>query len=160
MSRNDSGKGVNRRSFLKYTAASLAAGSALGRYVMKRDNHLFGFVPGDAMAETGRKLVPSQCPYCGVGCHTNFVVENGKIVAAIPDKDSPVNLGLQCIKGLTAAEALYVDRLDKVLIRKDMSDPLTGHVSATKGRFDDDVFREGTWEEASEIIADMIAGIV
>jgi anaerobic selenocysteine-containing dehydrogenase len=160
MSKDNSGKTVSRRSFLKYTAASLAAGSALGKYVMKRDDNLFSFTPNEAFAEPGRKLVPSQCPYCGVGCHTHFVVENGKIIAAVPDKDSPVNMGLQCIKGLTAAEALYVDRLDKVLVRKDMSNPLTGHVSATKGRFDKDVFRETTWEEASEIVSEMIVNIV
>lgn len=160
MSKNEPGEGISRRGFLKYSAASLAAGGILGKYVMRRDNNLFSFTPSEAMAEEGRKLVPTQCPYCGVGCHSNLVVENGKIIAAIPDKDSPVNMGLQCIKGLTAAEALYVDRLDKVLIRKDMSNPLTGHVSATKGRFDDAVFKEVTWEEASEVVSDMIAGIV
>jgi nitrate reductase NapA len=126
-----------------------------------RGKEMFRFVGGaEAAATETRKLIPTQCPYCGVGCHAYYVVENGKIVASVPDKDSPVNQGMQCIKGLTAAEALYVDRLDKVLIRKDMSNPLTGHVSRTKGRFDDGVFREASWEEGMEIISDMIVGVV
>ncbi len=86
--------------------------------------------------------------------------EKGKIVGMIPDTKHPTNKGLQCIKGLSSNEAIYVDRLTKVLIRKDMSDPLTGHVSATKGRFDDDVFREATWDEAEELIAERIAAII
>jgi anaerobic selenocysteine-containing dehydrogenase len=149
---------LDRRRFLQSSAA-LATGLAMGG-TLTREKELFQLVDEAEGAEDKRKLVPTQCPYCGVGCHTYYVVENGKIVASIPDKDSPVNLGLQCIKGLTAAEALYVDRLDKVLIRKDMSNPLTGHVSKTKGRFDDSVFRVGTWEEGMEIISKMVVGVV
>lgn len=152
-------KGLSRRNFLKGAAAATVT-TALGTYKMKRDNWLYSFEPNEAFAQNGRKLVPSQCPYCGVGCHTYFVVENGKVVGNIPDKDSPVNYGMQCIKGLTAFEPLYVDRLTKVLIRKDMSDPIKGHVSSTKGRFDDDVFREATWEEAEEIIVEKVTEII
>jgi anaerobic selenocysteine-containing dehydrogenase len=152
-------KGLSRRSFIRGAAGATAV-TALGSYKMKRDNWLFGFEPDSAFAQDKRKLVPSQCPYCGVGCHGFFVVENGKVVGNIPDKDSPVNLGMQCIKGLTAFEPLYVDRLTKVLVRKDMSNPLTGHVSTTKGRFDDAVFKETTWEEAEHIVVDMISKII
>ena len=148
----------NRRTFLQSSTA-LATGLAMGG-TLTRDKELFQLVGAAEGAQDTRKLVPTQCPYCGVGCHTYYVVENEKIVACIPDKDSPVNLGLQCIKGLTAAESLYVDRLDKVLIRKDMSNPLTGRVSKTKGRFDDDVFRVGTWEEGMDIVSNMVVGIV
>ena len=78
----------------------------------------------------------------------------------VPDKDHPTNMGLQCIKGLTSAEAIYVNRLNKPLIRKDMSDPLKGHVSATKGSYDPSLFREASWDEAEELVADKIAEIV
>jgi len=104
--------------------------------------------------------IPSACPYCGVGCGTLIQTENGRIVGMKPDPAHPTNRGLQCIKGLTSAEAIYVDRLTKCLIRKDMTDPLAGHVSATKGRFDDNLFREATWEEAEELITRQIVGIV
>ncbi|MEZ4471750.1 MAG: molybdopterin-dependent oxidoreductase [bacterium] len=102
----------------------------------------------------------AQCPYCGVGCGTMIQVEKGRIVGMAPDPQHPTNKGLQCIKGLTSNEAIYVDRLTKPLIRKDMTDPLKGHVSATKGRFDPEVFREASWEEAEEIVVAQIAGIV
>ena len=152
---------IARRGFLKGSAATVGAG--IGTFGMVRDDWVFDFKgkpAGAAESDDEPTLVPSQCPYCGVGCHTYLVVQDGKIVACVPDKDSSVNLGMQCIKGLTAAEAIYVDRLDKVLVRKDMSNPLTGHVSATKGRFDDDAFREITWHEASEMLVDMTVGIV
>ena len=153
-------KGLHRRDFVKGAAAATVT-TALGTFGMQRDGWLYNFQPNAAHAEEDeRKLVPTQCPYCGVGCHSYFVVEKGKIVGNLPDKDSPVNLGMQCIKGLTAFEPLYIDRLTKVLIRKDMSNPVTGHVSATKGRFDDSVFREGTWEEASHIIVENLKKII
>ncbi|MDH5491669.1 MAG: molybdopterin-dependent oxidoreductase, partial [Myxococcales bacterium] len=37
---------------------------------------------------------------------------------------------------------------------------IEGHVSETKGRFDPELFREATWEEAEELVADQIAAIV
>ncbi|NIV48154.1 MAG: hypothetical protein GWN46_15800, partial [Gammaproteobacteria bacterium] len=49
--------------------------------------------------------------------------------------------------------------MNRVLVRKDMSDPITGHVSATKGRFDDDVFHAMPYEEAEEMVAEKIAAI-
>ena len=88
-----------------------------------------------------------------------FVIDNGKIVGMVPDQISPVNVGVQCIKGLAAWEPTYTDRLTACLVRKDMSDPLTGHVSATKGKFSPDVWREVTYEEASKIAAEKIAAI-
>ena len=94
----------NRRKFLQ-TSTALATGLAMGG-TLTREKELFQLVTDAEGAQDTRKLVPTQCPYCGVGCHTYYVVENEKIVACIPDKDSPVNLGLQCIKGLTAAESL------------------------------------------------------
>ncbi|MCP4804275.1 MAG: molybdopterin-dependent oxidoreductase [Proteobacteria bacterium] len=102
----------------------------------------------------------AACPYCGVGCGTLIQTEKGRIVGMVPDPKHPTNKGLQCIKGLSSNEAIYVDRLTKPLIRKDMTNPITGHDSATKGAFDDDLFREATWEEAEELIAEMTAEIV
>jgi anaerobic selenocysteine-containing dehydrogenase len=104
--------------------------------------------------------IPAQCPYCGVGCGTLIQTENGRIVGMKPDPEHPTNRGLQCIKGLTSAEAIYVDRLTKPLIRRDYTDILAGRVSETKGTFGDEVFREATWEEAEELIVDQVVGIV
>ncbi len=152
---------TSRRAFLRGSAAGVGAG--IGTFGMVRDDWVFDFKGRVAAAAEGDEestLVPTQCPYCGVGCHSYLVVQGGRIIASVPDKDSPVNLGMQCIKGLTAAEAIDVDRLDKVLVRKDMSNPITGHVSKTKGRFDDSVWREVSWEEASRLLVKMTVDVV
>ncbi len=157
----------NRRDFLKSSAAlgtTAAAMTMLGgkahakqpsqstepeEYELTYDGNQ---VKGDILA---------QCPYCGVGCGSIIKTDNkGKIIGVVPDPKHPTNKGLQCIKGLASAEAIYVDRLTKPLIRKDMSNPLTGYVSKTKGSFDPSLFREATWEEAEELIVDQIVDII
>ena len=151
--------------------AGAAAGAALAGAACSTDGD--GVAPKPTLGpkklevlspEPPKKDVPtnllSACPYCGVGCGTKIQVEDGKIVGMVPDPLHPTNKGLQCIKGLSSNEAIYVDRLTKPLIRKDMSDPLTGHVSATKGGFDDDMFREASWEEAEELISKKIVDII
>ncbi len=154
--------GFYRRTWLKGALATGAAAAVVGCRSCDDDDD-------EAEPQTTAPTPPSdagptdilaQCPYCGVGCGTLIQTENGRIVGMRPDPEHPTNRGLQCIKGLTSAEAIYVDRLTKPLIRKDMTNHLTGHVSQTKGRFDDDVFREATWEEAEQVIVDQIAGIV
>ncbi len=91
--------------------------------------------------------------------------ENGKIVSMRPDKDHPTNSGLQCIKGLTAAEPIYVDRIEgDTLVRKDVwaewNKPGHGdleYVSKTKGSFDDEHFVRVPYEEASNMVAHKVA---
>ena len=147
---------MQRRDFIKSAAAATAvAGVATdqGWAVPAGDEY-------ELESPSAPTNLLSACPYCGVGCGTILQTQNGRITNIVPDKDHPTNKGLQCIKGLTSAEAIYVDRLTKPLIRKDMSDPLRGHVSATKGSFDPSLFREASWDEAEELIADMTVDIV
>jgi len=164
--------GFTRRRFLKTSAVTGAAAAAAGCGPTAAPEKEHGDEGGPTLptktaegsaTEPPAKDVPnnllSACPYCGVGCGTKIQIEKGKIVGMIADPEHPTNKGLQCIKGLSSNEAIYVDRLTKVLIRKDMTDPITGHVSATKGRYDDDLFREATWEEAEELVAEKIAQI-
>jgi ferredoxin-nitrate reductase len=147
---------MKRRTFVKTsaTAAALSTGVTKTGWAVPE---------GDGI-ELEKNESPTDiyaaCPFCGVGCGTILKTKNGRITNVVPDKDHPTNKGLQCIKGLTSAEAIYVNRLNKPLIRKDMSDPLRGHVSKTKGSYAPEHFREATWEEAEEIIADQIAEIV
>jgi anaerobic selenocysteine-containing dehydrogenase len=149
---------MKRRAFIKGSAAAAAAATSTG--LTKKG----WAVPNPESVELeqadAKNDLLAACPYCGVGCGTIIKTENGRIVNVIPDKDHPTNKGLQCIKGLTSAEAIYVNRLTKPLIRKDMSDPLTGHVSATKGSYAPEHFREATWEEAEELIADKCVDII
>ena len=146
--------GFRRRTLLKSVAAA-AAGTAV--FAGRQQVHAAAPVlNGDATPAPPEKEVPNdilaQCPYCGVGCGTLIQTEKGRIVGMKPDPKHPTNAGLQCIKGLTSAEAIYVDRLTVPLIRRDMTDVIKGHESKTKGRFDDSVFREATWEEAEDVI--------
>ena len=81
---------VARRGFLKGGAAAI--GTGIGTFGMVRDNWVFDFKGNIANAAAGDEeptLVPTQCPYCGVGCHTYMVVQDGKIVASVPDKMIP-----------------------------------------------------------------------
>lgn len=146
---------INRRNFIKGTvagAATIGLGSAI-------------FSPEEILAEaTGVSPVAqnilAQCPYCGVGCGTVIkAAKDGRILGVVPDKQHPTNKGVQCIKGLNADEPTYVDRLDKVLVRKDMSDPLKGYESQTKGGFDDDMFEEVSFEEGERIVAEKMKAI-
>jgi len=90
------------------------------------------------MTETNGKLryVPTTCPYCGVGCGLNLVVNDGKLVGVEPYKRTPVNEGKLCPKGATCWEFVQSpDRLTKPLIKKN-------------GKFE-----EATWDEAYDLIA-------
>lgn len=151
---------MKRREFLKSGAAlgagvTMLGGAFSGEFARAEDKG-----EGVAGPQEGERTLQAQCPYCGVGCGTLIRAKGDRITGIIPDKLHPTNKGIQCIKGLNAHEPVYRDRLTKVLKRKDMSDPLKGHVSATKGRFDDDVFEEVSYEEAEEMVAEKIAEIV
>ena len=157
---------MKRRNFLK---SGVAAGAATGALVtttgwkvpdpegVELENNE---PPIDLEGDKAKTDLLSACPYCGVGCGTIIKTTNGRITDIIPDKDHPTNKGLQCIKGLTSAEAIYVNRLTKPLIRKDMSDPETGYISKTKGSYAPEHFREASWEEVEELIAEKISHLV
>ncbi|MEZ4742947.1 MAG: molybdopterin-dependent oxidoreductase [Bdellovibrionota bacterium] len=156
--------GCDRRGFLKAsTAAGITAAtvsSGLGAKKAKAAKANSKPEEYELTNDTDKTNLLAACPYCGVGCGTIIQAKKGRIVGVIPDKDHPTNKGLQCIKGLASSEAIYVDRLTKPLIRKDMSDPLKGHISKTKGSFDINDFREASWEEAEELVAEKIVHII
>jgi anaerobic selenocysteine-containing dehydrogenase len=152
---------VDRRTFIKGSAflTSSAAGAGL---MVGANPELEAATKPDSVSRT---TALAQCPYCGVGCGTVIQVENGKIVAMRPDKDHPTNFGLQCIKGLTAAEPIYVDRMEgDSYVRKDVwkewKKPGHGDMeftSKTKGSFDEEHFVRVPYEEASEMVEHKIA---
>ncbi len=154
---------VSRRNFLKGSA--FIAGSAAGASLFVAENPELEAAPAEPEGSATRKSVQAACPYCGVGCGTLIQVENGKIVSMRPDKDHPTNYGLQCIKGLTAAEPIYVDRLEgDSYVRKDVWEEWNkpGHgnleyTSKTKGSFDEKHFVRVPYEKASEMVAHKIA---
>jgi len=156
------GTKIDRRTFLKGSAfiSSSVAGAGL---MVGANPELEAATSSTASAS--RTTALAQCPYCGVGCGTVIQVENGKIVSMRPDKDHPTNFGLQCIKGLTAAEPIYVDRMEgDSYVRKDVWEEWNkkGHgdleyISKTKGAFDEELFVRVSYEDASEMVDHKIA---
>lgn len=152
----------SRRDFLK--SSSFIASSAAGASLFVGANPELEAAPKEAASAT-RTTALAQCPYCGVGCGTIIQAENGKIVSMRPDKDHPTNYGLQCIKGLTAAEPMYVDRMEgDSYVRKDVwaewNKPGHGNMeftSKTKGAFDEELFVRVPYELASEMVAHKVA---
>ncbi len=153
---------MTRRNFLK--SSSFITGSAAATGLFVADNPELEAAPASS-EKTERKTAIAQCPYCGVGCGTIIQTENGKIVSMRPDRDHPTNRGLQCIKGLTAAEPIYVDRMQgDPYVRKDVWEEWKkpGHgdleyVSKTKGSFDEEHFVRVPYHEAEEMTAHKIA---
>ncbi|MBC8019469.1 MAG: molybdopterin-dependent oxidoreductase, partial [Verrucomicrobia bacterium] len=121
---------LSRRDFLKASAAA-AAFAAAGASAL---NPLRA---GDAeAAEAGIKWGKAPCRFCGTGCGVLVGVKDGRIVATKGDPQSPVNKGLNCIKGYFLSKILYgQDRLTKPLIRKG------------------DKMVEASWDEAMTLIA-------
>ncbi|MGY8959333.1 MAG: molybdopterin-dependent oxidoreductase, partial [Alphaproteobacteria bacterium] len=155
---------LSRRDMLKNSAFITAAGAGAGLFVGA--NPELEIASAQAQdREENRPTALAQCPYCGVGCGTVIQVENGKIVSMRPDKGHPTNYGLQCIKGLTADEPMYVDRMEgDSYVRKDVwaewNKPGHGdleYTSTTKGSFHEEHFVRVSYEEASEMVDHKIA---
>jgi len=84
--------------------------------------------------------VLTTCVYCGTGCGLYLEVLDGRVVGTLPAKGHPVSEGKLCIKGWNAHAFIHhPDRLTKPLIKKDGQ------------------FREASWGEAYDLIADKFA---
>ena len=153
----------SRRDFMKNSA--YISGSAAGVTLMSGANPELEAKAAESPNENNRTTAIAQCPYCGVGCGTIIQAENGKIVSMRPDKDHPTNFGLQCIKGLTAAEPIYVDRMEgDSYVRKDVwaewNKPSHGDmefVSKTKGSFDEEHFVRVPYHDAGKMVSHKVA---
>ena len=127
---------TNRRDFLKtqaVTAAAAVAGITL---------------PAAALAQpAGDKNIrwdKIPCRFCGTGCSVLAGVQDGRLVATQGDPDSPVNRGLNCIKGYFLSKIMYgKDRLTQPLLRK------------KGGKYDKNGdFTPVSWDEAFTIMAE------
>jgi len=120
---------------------------------------------------TGLKSVDSVCPYCGVGCAITYHVdeERNKVVFA-EGRDNPGSQGRLCVKGRYGHDyASHAHRLTVPLIRTDYpKGPLSRAVAAEKGKKPGGVvdyatvmpaFREATWDEALDLVAQKLKGI-
>ncbi|MDR1849439.1 MAG: nitrate reductase catalytic subunit NapA, partial [Zoogloeaceae bacterium] len=126
---------TNRRDFLK-TQAVAAAAAATGMTL-----------PAGALAQSGDKTIrwdKIPCRFCGTGCSVLAGVQNGRLVATQGDPNSPVNRGLNCVKGYFLSKIMYgKDRLTRPLLRK------------TNGKYDKNgKFEPVSWKEAFDIMAE------
>ncbi|MGX9461379.1 nitrate reductase catalytic subunit NapA [Shewanella sp. A14] len=101
---------ISRREFLKANAAAAAA-SAVGIAIPINMVH----------AAEGKNDITwdkAPCRFCGVGCSVLVGTKNGKVIATKGDPESPVNRGLNCIKGYFLSKIMYgKDRLTSPLLR-------------------------------------------
>ncbi len=98
------------------------------------------------------RYVKTVCPYCGVGCSIYLGIRGNEIVSVRGDKESPVNKGGLCVKGRFGFDYVnHPDRLTKPLIRKEG----WSKDVEVNGNFKD-IFREATWEEAIDLVANRL----
>jgi nitrate reductase NapA len=124
------GMAINRREFIKASAAAAAIAMA--------------GLPVELLADPAVSYGRSQCRFCGVGCTVLAGVKDGKVVAAKGDAESPINFGRLCMKGYSLPHIMYgEDRLTRPLMR-------------TKGG----KYREVTWDKALEAVADEFVRLI
>ncbi len=127
---------INRRQFMKANAVAAAAGvagvsiPALASNVVTDQN---------ATRLTWNK---APCRFCGVGCSVNVATLDGKVVATHGDINSPVNKGINCIKGYFLSKIMYGrDRLTTPLLRM------------KNGKYDKEGdFEPISWDQAFDIM--------
>ncbi len=89
-------------------------------------------------------VVRTTCPSCGAGCGLKVFLQGGQVVEIYGDEENQLNKGSLCPRALMAPFHLYHEkRLLTPLLRERLSEP----------------FREVTWEEALDAVAQKIQKI-
>jgi len=127
---------ISRREFLKANAA-VAAATAVGVTLPVK-------IVEAAEQKDNIKWDKAPCRFCGVGCSVLVGTNNGKVVATKGDPESPVNKGLNCIKGYFLSKIMYgKDRLTTPLLRM------------TDGKYDKEgEFTPVSWDTAFDTMAE------
>jgi nitrate reductase (cytochrome) len=127
---------LNRRDFIKINAAAAAA--AAGGMAVPA---MAATTPGD---QTDIRWDKAACRFCGTGCSVLIGTQNGRVVATQGDPDSPVNRGLNCIKGYFLSKIMYgADRLTRPLLRM------------KNGQYDKEgEFTPVSWDKAFDVMAE------
>jgi formate dehydrogenase alpha subunit len=99
---------------------------------------------------TPDKTIRTTCPYCGVGCQMNLQVKDSFIYAVEAPFDAAPNYGMLCVKGRYGTDYVrHPRRVKTPLIRVNRED----------GRSAEPVWREATWDEALDFVADELTRI-
>lgn len=129
---------LKRREFIKANAVAMAAAAA-GMQAPASASNLI-----TRADETNLTWSKAPCRFCGTGCSVNVATKDGKVVATHGDIKSPVNRGLNCVKGYFLSKIMTgSDRLTTPMLRK------------TNGKFDKNGnFEPVSWDEAFDIMED------
>ncbi|TBR42552.1 nitrate reductase catalytic subunit NapA [Marinomonas agarivorans] len=129
---------MDRRAFIKANAVAVAA-SVAGVAIPTAASNLI-----TTSEATQIKWDKAACRFCGTGCSVNVGVMDGKVVATHGDIKSPVNKGLNCVKGYFLSKIMYgKDRLTSPMLRM------------KNGQYDKQgEFTPISWEQAFDIMAE------
>ena len=101
------------------------------------------------------RIVPTTCPFCGVGCNLELHIKDDYIYNITSPFDSVVNHGNLCVKGRFGYDFIYsARRVTSPLIR--VTPQLPRERTAAK---DPSEWREVSWDEALEYTADRLVEI-
>ncbi len=97
------------------------------------------------------KVVRTTCPYCGVGCQMNLKIKDGTIYVVEAPFDAAPNYGMLCVKGRFGTDYVRHPRRVKTPLMR---------ANRHEGRSALPVWREATWDEALDFVADELVRIV
>lgn len=96
------------------------------------------------------RVVRTTCPYCGVGCQLNLQIKDEYIYRVDAPFDAAPNYGMLCVKGRYGTDYVkHPGRVEKPLIR----------ANKDEGRSAKAVWREVSWDEALDYVADELVRI-
>lgn len=129
---------VDRREFMKASAVSAAAAAAGMTMPIQATN----LVTDTEL--TRLKWDKAPCRFCGTGCSINVATLDNKVVATHGDIKSPVNKGLNCVKGYFLSKIMYGnDRLQTPMLRM------------KNGKYDKQgEFASVSWDTAFDVMAE------
>lgn len=134
---------LNRRRFLKASAAAGAAGAAA--------TGLTGLAPvSEARAQTVRgetKVTKNVCAQCPARCGIDVYTTDGKVHGIYGDVGNPIANGKLCPKGHLGSYFLYDPDRFKGPMRR---------TNPNKGRNEDPGFVPISWDEALDIVAERL----
>jgi formate dehydrogenase alpha subunit len=97
------------------------------------------------------RVVRSTCPFCGVGCQLELHVKDDAILRVEAPFEAAPNYGMLCVKGRFGTDYVsHPTRLSHPLIRTNTHQP----------RSAEPVWRQASWEEALDLVAERLAAIV
>jgi len=129
---------MNRREFMKANAALMAAGAAGLALPITASNLI------TSSEQTQINWNKAPCRFCGTGCSVMVGTIGNRVVATQGDSKSPVNRGINCVKGYFLSKIMYSeDRLTTPMLR--MKD----------GKYDKQgEFTPISWDSAFDIMAE------